>query len=177
MSAEGIQIVDLDTYDPSDQEVLSFVDLLRAPGQLVWEYDPSWAQEQSPPQVEIDDFHKRRQEQRGRNHPLWALAGGRVVGMVGINRHKEPYRNHCGELGFGVAEEYARQGIGYRLVMGAITKAGQLGLTRLEGDCFADNEAAAALLRKCGFAEEGVRIGAICRDGKLRDQRLFGLTL
>jgi RimJ/RimL family protein N-acetyltransferase len=177
MNADEAQIVDLDTYEPSDQQILSFVELLRAPDQLDWEYDPSWAQKESSPQEEIEDFHKRRRERRGPNHPLWAIAGGRVVGMIGINRRKEPCRNHCGELGFGVLKDFARRGIGYRLVMAAIAKARQIGLKRLEADCLADNEASAALLRKCGFREEGVRIGAIGRDGRLRDERMFGLIL
>ncbi|MCJ7544872.1 MAG: GNAT family N-acetyltransferase [Phycisphaerae bacterium] len=177
MSVDEVQIVDLDTYDPSDQEILSLMDLLRAPDQVEWEYDPSWAQKPSSPRKEVKDFHKHRRKQRGQNHRLWALAGQRVVGMIGINRRKEPCRNHCGELGFGVLKDYARREIGYRLVMAAIAKAREVGLKRLEADCFSDNEASAALLRKSGFREEGVRVGAICRDGKPRDQRIFGLVL
>jgi RimJ/RimL family protein N-acetyltransferase len=63
------------------------------------------------------------------------------------------------------------------LLKTAIQKARSLELKRLEADCFGDNAASVALLRTCGFEEEGVRIGAIYKDGRLRDQRLFGLLL
>ncbi len=52
-----------------------------------------------------------------------------------------------------------------------------MGLKRLEVDCFEDNVASIGLLRKCGFQEEGLRVGAICKDGKLRNQRLFAMML
>lgn len=97
--------------------------------------------------------------------------------MIGINRHQDAARQHCGELGFGVAAAFARRGIGSRLLVAALTKARQLGLQRLEADCFADSVAAIALLRKYGFKEEGLRVGAIGKDGRLKDQRVFGLLL
>ncbi len=174
---EEIQIVDLNTRDPTDAEILSWDKMMRAPDQLRWEYDESWAKQTAPPQQEIADFRQWRDERRGTNYPIWAIAGERVVGMIGINRFADSARRHCGELGSGVAQEYTRRGIGRKLLTAAIAKARQIGLRRLEVDCFADNAAAIALLRKCGFTEEGLRIGAVCKDGKLIDQRLFGLVL
>ena len=97
--------------------------------------------------------------------------------MIGINRFTSPERRHSAEVGFGVLAEFAHRGIGTRLLTAAIGKARQLGLARLQADCFADNAASIALLLKCGFQDEGLRAGAIRKDGKLRDQRLFGLML
>jgi RimJ/RimL family protein N-acetyltransferase len=172
-----VQIVDLDTYEPTDADIISWHEMMSAPDQLLWEYDESWAKEPTTPQKQIDSFRERRVKQRGENYPLWAIADGRVVGMIGINRFTDAPRRHGAELGFGVIAEFARQGIGRRLVTAAIGKARELGLKRLEAECLGDNAACIGLLRACGFAEEGLRIGAICKDGKLRDQRLFGLTL
>jgi RimJ/RimL family protein N-acetyltransferase len=172
-----VRIVDLETHDPSDAEILSWLAMMKAPDQLAWEYDASWAEKESSPQEEIEAFRERRRKAKGTNYPLWAMAEDRVIGMIGINRHKAPCRNHCGELGFGVLEAFARRGIGYRLVQAAIAKAREVGLRRLEADCLSENEASRALLVKCGFGEEGVRVGAICRDGRLRNLRLFGLLL
>jgi RimJ/RimL family protein N-acetyltransferase len=177
MTADEVQIVDLDTYDPSDEEILSFMSLRRSPDQLAWEFDPSWAQERPSPRKEIKNFRKFHRKYRGQCCSLWALAGQRVVGRITIRRCKEPFQSHCGVLGFGVLTEYARRGIGYRLVLAAIAKARQVALKRLEANCFSDNEPSVGLLRKSGFHEEGLRVGAICRDGKLRDQRIFALML
>ena len=175
--AGTVQIVDLDTYEPTDAEIVSWHEMMTAPDQLLWEYDESWTKGPTDQQTQIDSSRQRRARQRGQNHPLWAMVNGRVVGMIGINRFTDPPRQHCGELGFGVIAEFTRQGIGRRLLTAAIGKARQLGLKRLQADCFDDNAASIALLRKCGFQDEGVRIGAVCKDGKLRDQRLFGLML
>ena len=175
--AETVQIVDLDIHEPTDAEIVSWHEMMTAPDQLLWEYDESWAKEPSTQQEEVDSFRQRRAKQRGQNHPLWAMVNGCVVGMIGINRFENLAQRHCAGLGFGVIAEYARQGIGYRLLMAAIDKARQLGLARLQADCFADNAASIALLSKCRFREEGVRIRAICKDGRFRDQTLFGLML
>jgi RimJ/RimL family protein N-acetyltransferase len=145
--------------------------------QLQWEYDDSWARELATPEEHVRSFREHREKQRGQNHPLWAVAAGRIVGMIGINRHTDNARAHSAEIGFGVTATFTRRGIGRQLVMAAIEKARLLGLKRLEADCFADNVASTTLLGKCGFKVEGVRIGAICKDGTLRDQRLFGLML
>jgi RimJ/RimL family protein N-acetyltransferase len=80
-------------------------------------------------------------------------------------------------LGFGVSESYRQRGTGFKLVMTAVERARQEGLQRLESDFFANNEAAIALLQKAGFNEEGLRKGAILKQGKLRDICSFGLLL
>ncbi len=174
---DEIGILDLDTHEPTDEQIISWHEMMTAPDQLAWEYDPAWAEEDLDRQEVIRSFRENRAKRRGQNHPLWAMAGGRVVGMIGINRFTGTMRGHCAELGFGVAAEFSRRGIGTRLMTAAIAKSRALGLMRLEADCFAENAACVALLLKCGFREEGLRRGAILRDGVLRDQRLFGLML
>jgi RimJ/RimL family protein N-acetyltransferase len=80
-------------------------------------------------------------------------------------------------LGFSVREGYQRRGIGYQLVCAVLEKAREEALQRIECSSFADNEAAAGLLRKAGFREEGVRVGTVRKDGRLRDVREFGVML
>ena len=172
-----VRIVDLDTYEPTDAEIVSWHEMMIAPDQLLWQDDETWAKKPTTPQQEIDSFRKRRAKQRGQNHPLWAIADGKVVGMIGVNRFDGLSRRHCAEVGFGVAAAFTRRGIGSRLVAAAIRKAREVGLQRLEAGCFEDNVASVALLRKFGFQEEGLRIGAIRKDGKLRNRKLFGLLL
>jgi putative acetyltransferase len=174
---QDVRIVDLDTYEPTDVEIVSWYEMMTAPDQLLWEYDVSWAKKPTTPEKEIKAFRQRRFEQRGKNHPFWAFARGKVVGMIGLNRFDAPARGHCAELGYGVAAAFTRRGIGSRLFAAAIEKAQEVGVKRLEVDCFEDNAASIALIRKFGFQEEGLRIGAICKDGKLRNMSLFGLML
>jgi putative acetyltransferase len=172
-----IQIVDLDEYDPTDAEIISWHEMMNAPDQLLWEYGESSAAEPITPQRVIEAFRKRREIQRGENHPLWAIAGNHVVGFIGINRFKDSARRHCAEIGFGVTRSWTGQGIGSQLLAAAIRKARLLGLKRLEADCLENNSACVAMLRKHGFAEEGLRVAAISKGGTYRGQRLFGLML
>jgi len=168
-----IEIIDPRSYSLTDDDILSFHQMICAPDQTEWDYEePS---EES--NEEVIQFFRERFLPRQNNHAFWAKADGQIVGMVGINRFETSARAHCAELGFKVAEKYQRQGIGYQLVCKVIDIARAIELKRLEAGCFADNTRAIALLRKAGFKEEGVRVGAIQKRGVLRDIRLFGLLL
>lgn len=177
-------------FDPravtlTDDMILSFFRMMNAPDQRVWDYDEP---------VDADTVHPLSQAEVERtadlvggfranflpnphNYALWARDGTQIVGMVGVNRFEEAHRAHCAELGIGVAAAYQRQGIGYRLALGIIDRARREGIQRLEADCLVENVAVTRLLRKVGFVEEGMRSGAIRKQGALHDMRLFGLLL
>jgi RimJ/RimL family protein N-acetyltransferase len=158
----------------SDEQLISFFEMLCAPDQTEWDYEPA-VFDRSDVAREIREFRQRPSQER--NHGFWALDGNRVIGFAGMYQLPELSRQHCAELSFGVAKSFTRQGLGYRLVCAALAKAREIGLRRIEADCFADNLGAIALLRKAGLQEEGVRVGAMMKEGRLRDIRLFGLTL
>ena len=162
---------------PTDGEIVSFFHMVFAPDQTKWNLYRSSEETMSKTDQEFVAFCREKVLTNARNHGFWAKVGDRVVGMAGINQFEEEEKSHCAELGFGVSEDYQRQGIGYRLVSAATGRARALGLKRIESDCFADNAAAVALLRRAGFTEEGVRSKAVLRDGHLRDVCLFGLLL
>lgn len=161
---------------PTDDEIVSFFHMVFAPDQTKWNLGRCSEEIMSKTDQAFVAFCREKVLTNARNHGFWAKVGDRVVGMAGINQFEEE-KSHCAELGFGVSEDYQRQGIGYRLVSAAIARARALGLKRIESDCFADNAGAVGLLRRAGFEEEGVRSKAVLRDGHLRDVRLFGLLL
>lgn len=178
----------MELFDPravplSDNDILSFFRMINAPDQTAWDYDdpddesPAGEHEEPHSQVELLQRFRDNFLPNPQNFALWAKDKGQVVGMVGINRFEAPSRAHCAELGIGVAAAYQRQGIGNRLATGVIQRARREGIRRLEADCLADNMAVIMLLRKVGFAEEGVRVGAIQKQGTLQDMRFFGLLL
>lgn len=49
-------------------------------------------------------------------------------------------------------------------------------LARIEAGVFAGNEASERVLEKCGFVREGERRAAVWKEGKLRDDVLFGFV-
>jgi RimJ/RimL family protein N-acetyltransferase len=169
-----IEIVYDREYQPTEAQVRSYYKLLRSPHQMAWEYSEYLGFMKKSVEELVAAFRPDRCPSR---HEMWAIEGERVVGYAGLQTFEKDEKRHAAELGFGVAEDRARLGIGCRVVMASIEKARQLGLKRIEGDCLAENVVSAALFRKAGFAEEGLRRGAVERKGRLYDLRLFGLLL
>lgn len=174
--------MNIEIYDPrqvelSDGDIRSFLAMMAAPDQTEWDYEEPAAQPRQPiSQVEIESFRANFLPNPN-NYAFWAKAKGEIVGMVGLNRHTASHNAHCAELGVGVAQAYQRQGLGYRLVSRSIDRARAIGLHRLEACCLAENFPVARLLQKAGFREEGIRRGAILKQGMLHDERQFGLLL
>ena len=171
-----IEIIYVRRQPPTDDEILSFDEMMSSVDQTKWDYEEKKEGPEKSPDEVIKYFREKVLAQK-RNHGFWARMDRQIVGLAGINVFKESFRSHCTELGFGVKNDYQRRGIGYQLVCRAIDKARELNLKRLEAECFADNVAAIALLSKAGFNEEGVRVDAVEKKGSLRDVCLFGLLL
>jgi len=160
----------------TDAQILSFWEMMLAPDQVEWDYEDSPDSAQKPPD-EILCFVRETLIPRMDGLAYWAQEREVVVGMASLNRRTEPAYAHCAELGFSVRAEYQRQGIGYRLGCAVLEKAQQVGIQRIESSCFANNVPSIGLLRKVGFRQEGLRVGAVCKNGELRDICEFGLLL
>jgi RimJ/RimL family protein N-acetyltransferase len=105
---------------------------------------------------------------------LVAAADGRIVGMI----HIEASRHGFGEFGMLVDRAWRGRGVGSALVQAAVDRARRQGLHKLCLEVFPHNTAAIALYRKCGFAEEGRRVGQYRRaSGQLWDTIMMGRLL
>jgi RimJ/RimL family protein N-acetyltransferase len=103
-----------------------------------------------------------------------AIADGQVIGMI----HIEASRHGFGEFGMLVDREWRGRGVGSALIQAAVAWAREHGLHKLCLEVFAHNAAAIALYRKCGFVEEGHRVGHYRRaSGELWDSLVMGLPL
>lgn len=81
-----------------------------------------------------------------------------------------------GSIGYWIGRPFVRRGHMADAVETVIRFAFQgLGLHRLEAACMPENHASAALLKKCGFSEEGYARAYLKINGGWRDHRLFGL--
>ncbi len=102
-----------------------------------------------------------------------AVGEGRVVGQLAVWP-----RQAVGELAMAVAREWRGRGVGSALMAAAIEWARTRRLQKLKLDVFPHNEAAIALYRKFGFAEEGRREKHYRRaNGELWDALVMGLPL
>ena len=103
-----------------------------------------------------------------------AVAGDQVVGLI----HIEPSRHGFGDLAMLVDRDWRGCGVGSALVRAAIDWARGQGLHKLSLEVFAHNEAAIALYRKSGFAEEGHLTKQYRRaSGELWDAIVMGMLL
>ena len=160
----------------SDDEILSFWQMIFAPAQRRWDFEDNSEYAQWPAEKVIH-FFRNTVLVRETGHAYWARKDGQIIGMASLNQFTEPAKIHCAELGFSVRESYQRCGIGYQLVCAVLDKARTVGLARIECSCLADNAPAIGLLCKAGFRQEGLRIGAIWKCGQFRDIHEFGLLL
>lgn len=122
-----------------------------------------------------------------RNMLLWLKPGcpgnddgngeERVIGSMGC-----VYTTDVGfrtwELGYWFTPGVARNGYGLEAVRALVDWVFKMwpGLNRLEAEVFEGNEASAGLLRKAGFADEGIKRGAVCKGGKILDVAIMGMT-
>jgi RimJ/RimL family protein N-acetyltransferase len=103
-----------------------------------------------------------------------AAAGDQIIGLIRI----KPSRHGFGDLAMLVDRDWRGRGAGSALVLAAIDWARGQGLHKLSLEVFTHNEAAIALYRKSGFAEEG-RLAKQYRraSGELWDAFVMGLLL
>ena len=100
---------------------------------------------------------------------LIARIGSTVVGTLTFGRHAKDELSHGGEFGMSVHQQFRQQGIGMRLI-GAMEKwAEEQGIEKIDLQVWSNNIGGLALYEKAGYQREGIRKGAVKRDGVLFD--------
>jgi len=129
----------------------------------------------SEPPVDIDERTATFEANiTGPARTIVAVAGDQIIGLI----HIEPSRHGFGDLAMLVDRDWRGRGVGSALVRAAIDWARGQGLHKLSLEVFAHNEAAIALYRKSGFAEEGRLTKQYRRaSGELWDAMVMGLLL
>ena len=105
---------------------------------------------------------------------LVAVIDDRVVGGVRVVREQHPATRHVASFGLLVLADHRGRGIGRALLAESIRWAEGVGIRKLELAVYPDNEAAIALYRSCGFAEEGRLRGHSRRGDGFADEILMG---
>jgi RimJ/RimL family protein N-acetyltransferase len=99
-----------------------------------------------------------------------AIADRQVVGWCNIPPMAREVSAHVGDLFMGLLPQWRGQGLGARLLREALAAADAFGYRRIELGVFAGNANAAALYRKAGFVEEGIKRRAVLIDGVFHDE-------
>jgi RimJ/RimL family protein N-acetyltransferase len=104
-----------------------------------------------------------------------AISEDKVVGWCDITSLHRHIFAHTGSLGIGVIADYRGRGIGEELMRAALTRAKEIGLTRIGLTVREHNKAALALYKKIGFIEEGIHRKAVRVEADYEDLISMGL--
>lgn len=139
-------------------------------------WEPAWASDQLDHDTFVDRVTKdNREAEAGRALPMVLIckANESLLGEVALNNiRRGPYCD--GNLGFWIAEKYARNGFMREALPAIIQYAFQtLDISRVQAACLSENIASKGLLEKSGFAHEGVARSYMQIAGKWRDHEVF----
>lgn len=141
-------------------------------------WEPSWARDE----LSRSAFRRRLRQQlrdirEDQSYPLFvfrapdeALLGGLTLSNVrrGVTQ--------AASLGYWLGRPHTGQGYMIEAVRAAaLFVFDELKLHRLEAACLTGNLASIAVLRRCGFAEEGLARQYLKIDGRWQDHLLFAL--
>lgn len=105
---------------------------------------------------------------------LVAKSESGIMGTLTFNRYSRAETRHSGEFGMAVHHDHRRKGVGSRLITGLEEWAQTNGISKIELQVWSNNIPAIRLYEKLGYETEGVRKGAILRDGDCHDSILMG---
>jgi len=114
----------------------------------------------------------------GRNLPLLALAGNRIIGDATLHQQLGGWKRHIGRVSVLVHPQYRGRGLAKALVVEIIEIARNIGLEKLEAEFIGEQETAIKMFGLLGFAPL-LRLADYVRDMKAvsHDYVLMGLGL
>jgi ribosomal-protein-alanine N-acetyltransferase len=96
-----------------------------------------------------------------------------LLGAITASNVRRGAAQMC-SIGYWIGKPYARQGYMSHALNALVVHAfNGLGLHRVEAACLPANQASIALLRRCGFSEEGMARKYLNIAGKWQDHLLF----
>jgi len=135
-----------------------------------------------PPANEFSKFNFRARikhyQQQAKNDASYSFfifhqQQGRLLGAITASNIRRGAAQMC-SMGYWIGKPYARQGYMGQALNAMVGHAfNGLGLHRVEAACLPSNQASIALLRRCGFSEEGLARKYLNIAGKWQDHLLF----
>jgi GNAT superfamily N-acetyltransferase len=114
----------------------------------------------------------------GRNLPLLAVAGGKILADCTLHQQLGGWKRHIGRVSILVHKDYRNRGLARALLAEVIEIARQCGLERLEAEFIGGQEAAMKVFSYAGFSQL-LRLDDYVKDMQAvtHDYVLMGLEL
>jgi len=114
----------------------------------------------------------------GRNLPMVALVGGKIVGLTTLHQQLGGWKRHIGRVSVLVHPDYRGRGIATRLIGEIIDIARRAGLEKVEAEFISEQEAAIKMFAMLGFSQL-LRLDDYVKDMQAvtHDYVLMGLEL
>ena len=161
---------------PRDGDYTQWAELRAASRDFLTPWEPTW-----PRDALTRGCWRRRLKHYGEEWHLGAsysfmifrLTDLKLMGGITLSNVRRGVAQ-AGTIGYWVGQSFARQGVMTEAVGLTLRFAYEdLGLHRVEAACLPGNVASRALLKKCGFQEEGYAPQYLKIDGAWRDHVLF----
>jgi ribosomal-protein-alanine N-acetyltransferase len=141
-------------------------------------WEPTWAQDDLTRAAWRRRLRRYMREIReGLAYPFFIFReqDGALVGGCTLSGVQRGVQQSCA-LGYWAGEKYAGQGYVTAAVRALIPYVfEELKLHRLQAACLPENERSRAVLRRCGFTEEGHARGYLRINGMWRDHVVFAI--
>lgn len=132
--------------------------------------------------IRTEDVRWSAREMRKRYRASWtthsasivAVAGGQLIGTLGVAREAHPVTRHVASLGMLVAGDWRSRGVGSALLAEAFRWARWAGVEKLALTVYPENDRARRLYEKFGFAEEGRLVGHSKKRHGYEDEIVMG---
>jgi putative acetyltransferase len=114
----------------------------------------------------------------GRNLPLVALVGGKIIGDATLHQQLGGWKRHIGRVSVLVHPDFRGRGIATRLISEIVDIAREAGLEKVEAEFIGEQEAAVKMFALLGFSQL-LRLEDYVKDMQAvsHDYILMGLEL
>lgn len=152
--------------------------LRRSSRKFLEPWEPAWNEDElkrSNFRYRLHVYNKLSEEERSQALFIFQASSNKLIGAINLSNIRRGIAMTA-TLGYWIAEPFARHGYMTEAIQALTAYCfGDLELHRIEAACLPTNAASIALLKKCGFEQEGYAKSYLKIAGQWQDHLLFAL--
>ena len=161
---------------PNIDDFKAWVDVRKASRTFLQPWEPEWQDDEftrTSFRYRLHIYNKLALEERGFALFIFGDSGQNLLGAINLNNIRRGI-SQTATLGYWIGEAHTRRGYMAEATRLLLDHAfHDMGLHRIEAACLPTNVASIALLKKCGFEQEGYAKSYLKIAGTWHDHLLF----